>query len=117
MQGLCACCHGYTNLTKDFLCPECREAFINPVSPKLKALELNNEVGKAMRGLAGRHTPSLMGSTGRLRALAQMDRVEDAQESKTPLIVIQGQEKIERVLVDVRLNNLSLEETHHGEVD
>lgn len=70
-----------------------------------------------MRGLAGRHAPSLMGSTGRLRALTQMDRVEDAQESKKPLTVILSQDEIERVLVDVWLDGLSSEEAHHGEVD
>jgi hypothetical protein len=58
-----------------------------------------------------------MGSTGRLRALEQMDRVADAQEVKEPVKVVLSQDEMEKVLVDCWLDGLSLEEAHHGEVD
>lgn len=52
-----------------------------------------------MRGIARRHTPSLIGLTGRLRALEQMDRVEDAEEELNPLIGILAQEEADAAII------------------
>ncbi len=83
------------------LCPTCLDALLNPLSPKLQALELETEVGQVMRDLTRRHAPHMLGQTAKLRRLNALDEVDILQEQKDPLRLVLTESRMQALVADI----------------
>lgn len=94
--GLCSVCNDWTYLNGG-VCEDCTDALLNPISPKVQALSLDDEVGRTFRGLAQRHSPELLGNDVSIRKLQVGDHVDEGEEKMHPLQVVLSMEELQKL--------------------
>jgi hypothetical protein len=85
MRGRCSGCDEWEELHLGH-CKKCLEyALSEPRDPKITCLDIDSEVGTAMRGLATRWVPEAVSNHPTIRRLLLKDHIEDAQEILDPI--------------------------------